>query len=574
MRSITIQRQHGLLFVVSAVIVLLTIGLFVIKPTSQAQSPAWVPTGSPHPEASQQPATKNGVPTFARDLWNLKAWNEHLYAGYGDYDANGTSISGVQFKIDPFDPKTASYASQTPQATPSAFVLNTEAVPLYRDLGGRLFAPTMDSSANHQSDFAFVTKSGTWGLYDATPAFHIFDVATLNRTDVWMVGADCVGGGIGPCAQTAATVWRSTDGGNSFQRFSYANPTARIDGTDGRYDFARFYFAGVLNNHLYVEAIDHRVDCVQLDPPIGCRLTARTPQGHSLVFDGSSAPPMSGPDLFPRRDLDPSPYGYQPIYFKGKTGNGKMVYLSRFSYLDGPKLLIAFDGMNAINVDIPPGVRNFTVDGSYIYVLAQDGEVLRTSDSSFLSPWESFSPFTDSDSLRPRNASNSIALLNGRMYIGSSEAQLYRYSTILDVIDDQRFFVEQHYRDFLEREGEQGGLDFWTSQITMCGSDANCIALQRVAVSKGFWYSDEFLAKHPALVNPPGVSPKFNNHEFVRLCYFIYLQRDPNLTQLDREGWVFWESAVNSDTANDPNGYDRVIRAFVECSDYRTRFGG
>src|SRR5205823_1855887 len=144
----------------------------------------------------------------------------------------------------------------------------------------------------------------------------------------------------------------------------------------------------------------------------------------------------------------------------------------------------------------------------------------------------------------------------------------------LDVIDDQRFFVEQHYRDLLEREADQSGLDFWTSFITGCGTDATCIASQRVAVSKGFWYSDEFLQKHPGLVNPPGVSPKFNNHEFVRLCYLIYLQRDPNLTQQDRDGWAFWEGQANLDTASNPDGYDHVIRAFVECPDYRTRFGG
>src|SRR5205807_1004214 len=125
-------------------------------------------------------------------------------------------------------------------------------------------------------------------------------------------------------------------------------------------------------------------------------------------------------------------YGYQPMYFKGK-----MVYMTRLPYEgDGTiqidyqtipvmRQLLAFDGTNATSIDIPPLIRNFTVDGSYIYVLARDGEVRRTSDLSLpWAQWESFSGFTDSDLLRTsRKASNSIALLNGRMYIGSSEAQ-------------------------------------------------------------------------------------------------------------------------------------------------------
>src|SRR6266536_2655674 len=36
-------------------------------------------------------------------------------------------------------------------------------------------------------------------------------------------------------------------------------------------------------------------------------------------------------------------------------------------------------------------------------------------------------------------------------------------------INDSNFFVHQNYYDFLNREPDQGGLDYWTHQITQCG---------------------------------------------------------------------------------------------------------
>jgi hypothetical protein len=62
----------------------------------------------------------------------------------------------------------------------------------------------------------------------------------------------------------------------------------------------------------------------------------------------------------------------------------------------------------------------------------------------------------------------------------------------INVIDDAGNFVRQHYHDFLNREPEQSGLDFWTSQITSCGNDTACIEVKRVNVSAAFFLSIEF----------------------------------------------------------------------------------
>ncbi len=59
-------------------------------------------------------------------------------------------------------------------------------------------------------------------------------------------------------------------------------------------------------------------------------------------------------------------------------------------------------------------------------------------------------------------------------------------------IDDTQFFVEQHYRDFFDREADDNGLDFWKTQIAQCGADAACVERARVNTSGAFFLSIEF----------------------------------------------------------------------------------
>jgi hypothetical protein len=61
-----------------------------------------------------------------------------------------------------------------------------------------------------------------------------------------------------------------------------------------------------------------------------------------------------------------------------------------------------------------------------------------------------------------------------------------------NAIDDTTVFVGTHYHDFLNRQSDTAGLNFWTSQITACGSDAGCIDRARKSVSTAFFLSIEF----------------------------------------------------------------------------------
>jgi hypothetical protein len=59
-------------------------------------------------------------------------------------------------------------------------------------------------------------------------------------------------------------------------------------------------------------------------------------------------------------------------------------------------------------------------------------------------------------------------------------------------IDVSDFFVHQHYIDFLNREPDPSGYQFWINQITSCSGDPQCVELKRINVSAAFFLSNEF----------------------------------------------------------------------------------
>ena len=66
-----------------------------------------------------------------------------------------------------------------------------------------------------------------------------------------------------------------------------------------------------------------------------------------------------------------------------------------------------------------------------------------------------------------------------------------------NLIDDATVFVRQHYHDFLNREPDAPGLNFWANQITECESRPEaerqgCREVRRIHVSAAFFLSIEF----------------------------------------------------------------------------------
>ena len=59
-------------------------------------------------------------------------------------------------------------------------------------------------------------------------------------------------------------------------------------------------------------------------------------------------------------------------------------------------------------------------------------------------------------------------------------------------LDTSEYFVRQHYLDFLDREPDAAGFNYWASQFDSCGADALCLSSRRIDVSAAYFMSDEF----------------------------------------------------------------------------------
>jgi hypothetical protein len=59
-------------------------------------------------------------------------------------------------------------------------------------------------------------------------------------------------------------------------------------------------------------------------------------------------------------------------------------------------------------------------------------------------------------------------------------------------IDVSSNFVRQHYLDFLNREPDTGGLNFWIGEIENCTPKPQCTEIKRINVSAAFFLSIEF----------------------------------------------------------------------------------
>ncbi|MEP6570470.1 MAG: DUF4214 domain-containing protein [Acidobacteriota bacterium] len=59
-------------------------------------------------------------------------------------------------------------------------------------------------------------------------------------------------------------------------------------------------------------------------------------------------------------------------------------------------------------------------------------------------------------------------------------------------LDTPEYFVRQHYIDFLGREPDEAGFNFWSDQILECGGDTECVQRRRENVSAAYFLSIEF----------------------------------------------------------------------------------
>ncbi|MDX6696038.1 MAG: thermitase [Blastocatellia bacterium] len=122
-----------------------------------------------------------------------------------------------------------------------------------------------------------------------------------------------------------------------------------------------------------------------------------------------------------------------------------------------------------------------------------------------------------------------------------------------NVIDENFNFVRQQYHDFLSREPDQGGLDYWSTEIVRCGTDAHCLNQRRRDVSAAFFVENEFQSTGYFVYKLEKVS--FNRRP-------VYKQFLPEVQEISRNAQALGTETSKRDFAN----------AWVERPEFHSRF--
>jgi hypothetical protein len=128
-------------------------------------------------------------------------------------------------------------------------------------------------------------------------------------------------------------------------------------------------------------------------------------------------------------------------------------------------------------------------------------------------------------------------------------------------LDTPEYFVRQHYLDFLEREPDEAGFNFWSDQILICGDDSACIERKRINVSAAYFLSIEFQ-------DTGGLVDGLNRVSYGRQPF--YTEFMPDTATLAREvivGRDGWEQQLATNK-------QQFINDWMQRAEFRTVYDG
>jgi hypothetical protein len=147
-------------------------------------------------------------------------------------------------------------------------------------------------------------------------------------------------------------------------------------------------------------------------------------------------------------------------------------------------------------------------------------------------------PFGDY-SLRLQSNSGETAYVPGAITIDPGVA-----SSVVNPVDDARFFIAQQYADLTGREPDQTTLDKLTTQLAGCGSRADCLRARRVEISTNLLLENELP----------------NTGVFLYGLYSAGLGRPPRYAEFE------------SDRAAIANHKSEFAAAFVERAEFKKKY--
>jgi len=335
-----------------------------------------------HPEAAAQ-TTDQG-----KTLNSLAVFDGKLLASYGDYNANTGPIT-----INPFD-----LTSQTFDG--SAISVPAESIGTWRVINGKIYATTIDPTCSGSCPAGYVvyTPGSGWEVKTPVNAEHMFDIATLDGTDLWMFGS--AGG-------ATSTAWRSTDDGQTW------NVVQTYENVPGGDNSERYHWGAVLDGKMYMQS-----DYSSTPNPVQVFDGANWDTGTTdKICNTGNAGRGPGPVIFQGKIICEEVFPQQIRTFDGQSTNQ-----SNFSNV----------GMNAYCASSGPSggscgqnQRQVATTSSKLYVLesytpgSEDDYISNLMYTNNLEDWREY------DGLPGKATSVTVDEQAGKIYVGTSDSKIY-----------------------------------------------------------------------------------------------------------------------------------------------------
>ncbi|HKE57787.1 MAG TPA: DUF4214 domain-containing protein [Pyrinomonadaceae bacterium] len=154
-------------------------------------------------------------------------------------------------------------------------------------------------------------------------------------------------------------------------------------------------------------------------------------------------------------------------------------------------------------------------------------------------------PFGDY-TIRLQSNSGETAYVPGAITIDPGVA-----SSLANPVDDSKFFVLQHYKDFVGREPDQAAIENALAQFSQCGTRSECLRTRRIDVSASLFFQNELPATGNLLYG----------------LYSVAFGRRPRFSEFESDRALL----VGHGTDNEKNRRAFLL-SFVQRADFERKF--
>ena len=324
-----------------------------------------------HPNAAVQPTDAG------KAISKLVLFDGKLYAGYGDYNANTGPI-----EINPFDLNSRSFDGVQ-------LSVPTESVGNLKEINGKLYATTIDPTCANScsAGYAVYTPGVGWDMKTPIVAEHLYDIATLTGTDLWLFGA--TGG-------DTSTAWRSTDDGDTWNVVRTQSYSPGADNSE------RFYWGAVLGGAMYMQS-----NYSMYDRPIDW-------------FDGANwQTQASSAQICGTGTVSKGP---NPVVFDGKIVCADSGYINIF---DGTNITHINNNLLLTTPCDPVSLGDLVVRGGVLYVLCGDYDLLDGENNALLLRTDDLINWSRISGIPEAARSLEVDTATQTLYVGTANSRIF-----------------------------------------------------------------------------------------------------------------------------------------------------